>query len=172
MDLRPGLVLLVLLLAGCIGGGSDDGVAPTTSMAHPAAPLLVYKKEIDACPPNGKDPQAQTTATTGKFEVKPGYDELIIAFHESGSGTGISAEIRWVEEGNALTWSKPQHNTAVPPVACGAHSHTGDGDTKKVEPGNYTVRLNYSGAVSLHLEVTARSTMASQMPANHTHMAI
>jgi hypothetical protein len=172
MDLRALTVVGVMLLAGCLGGASDDGVAPTTSASsHPPQPKQVFIKEINACPPpDGKDPPVQTAAATGAFEVKPGYDQLIIAFHESGTGNSISAEIRWKEEGTVV-WSSAQHNTAVPPVPCGTHSHTGDGDTKTVEPGNYTVRMSYSGSVALHLEVTARSSKLADMPANHTHMA-
>lgn len=166
MDLRVLALVVVLLLAGCVGGSGSD-VTPTPSPGAPPQPEQVLMQEIDACP--GGSPPAQTSATTGKFEVKPGYDELLIAFHASGEGQG-GAEIRWVEEGTVV-WSRPsstQINSA--PTVCGGHAHAGGGETVKVEPGNYTTRLSYAGVVAIHFEVIARSSHA-ETDANHTHAA-
>jgi hypothetical protein len=177
MDLRVASLVLVILLAGCSSKGNvaGGGANPSTTPVHYPAPSTLVSKEVNACDPTKSDKPVQVPPvgqpiTNVKFEVKEGFDQLIIAFHVSGEGR-VSAKI--LNEENTAVWQKPEatYDTTASGVPCGAHQHSGDGDVKSIEPGNFTYSIGYTGAIAIHLEVTARSSHASManMTMEHHH---
>lgn len=154
----------LVLAAGCFGG---DAPAPTTSSSAPKEyrVLTGVDKEINGCAPSGSPyPSAPTVVP---FEVPEGYDTLVISFHE----TGVGQRRVWIannEAQNSPIWERPQANVNTLPNQCGSHAHSGDAETKTVEPGNYTARISYSGTISMHLSVLVKSSKANAT-ANATH---
>lgn len=152
---RLASLAFILVLAGCLsdGSGGADPSPTTNNMTHPA-PMLVYQKEVEACPQAAGVP-VQTDPIIDNFEVPAGFDEVVITYHDSGQGQ-VSVDIR--SEENTRLWGEDQRtvNSAASGVLCGGHSHTGGGITVPVEEGNYNVRIQYTGAVAIHLDIVAR----------------
>lgn len=166
-----GLAVLfaALVVAGCTA--ADNGAPPTTSSPAPEPKPLktVVDKEVSGCAQGGSP--APTAPTLVNFDIPGGYDTMIIAFHEAGVGQR-AAVIYNVENQRSPIWEKKQENVNTLPTNCGGHSHGGDGESKKVEPGSYTARISYSGTLSMHLTVIIKNSTATQTTSpTHSHSA-
>jgi hypothetical protein len=153
-----------MVFSGCTGAG-DATVAPTTSMMMPPAPKVLESKDLDACPPAGQPPVTYQKTIT----VDDGYDTLVIAFHATGEGQ-VTRQLRSSDSGKVVWGQQNQMvNTLADGTNCGDHSHKGGGDTLTVEPGLFALTMSYTGAVSMHIDITERSSQSNDTGMHMDH---
>lgn len=158
----------IVSVGGCLGGAPAPTSSPSTT-PEPKPLKTVVDKEVNGCAPSGSP--APSAPIVVNFEVPDGYDTMLISFHETGVGQR-RAWIYNIESQNSPLWERPQANVNTLPDQCGSHKHSGDAETKAVEPGNYTARISYSGTISMHLNVLIKSTKANGTASTtHAHPA-
>lgn len=149
------VVLAVVAISGCVDPqGSADGAEAATSGAGmamsgnqtplPPKLLLSHNQTSD-------DLATASSPFTAAVAVEDGFDQLLVGFAVSGTGT---YSLRIVDEaGTELEATGDQTVSSQP------DSHTTAPDDTKYEavPGKHTATVEWNGAVTFTLKLTERS---------------
>jgi hypothetical protein len=108
----------------------------------------------------GEDLPNATSPFEGSFDVSLPYRAVLVQMHASGVGTWRFQ--LFDPDGEAIHDSGDQVSTSEPD----GHDHTGQAMRLPTAPGSYEARVDWTGAITYHLEVVA---VVSETPDDHGH---
>lgn len=157
-------ILAALAVSGCAtpeasAPAATDEAPATGNQTLPAPKLLLSHNQTANDVPTASSP------FTTEVTIEKGFDELLVGFAVSGTGT---YNLRIVDPGGTEVES-----TGDQPVTSQPDSHTTrpDDTAYNAVPGTYAVTVSWTGAVTFTLELTERNHAWTHQFEDHDHEA-
>lgn len=154
--------LVALSASGCASPeapapAADDGPPAAGNQTLPAPKLLVSHNQT------ADDAATASSPYTADVTVDGGFDELLVGFAVSGTGT---YNLRIVDaEGTEVVATGDEPVTGPPD----SHATSPEPTAYNAVPGTYTATVGWTGAVTFTLELTERNHAWTHQFEDHDH---